>query len=720
MFKKFSLKYSTPIVALFLFCGLTFVMAPLLYAETEPVEGGSSQKQTPILCSISKALPESFNQCYDGTPFFNGTLLVISPDNPGGDVVIYTASSEPTKEGQWKGHLYKYILSSGIMPASPEWDAGIKLDSQPYSDRDVFTTNWKDGNWRINFNSSINNSSTLAQMLEPNVNYLPFEQVPKFIRWVLGSDEWHETNENERYKLGDIYHSGLVKVCAPKGWYIDTKYNEFKKKNAKREKLIYVQANDGMLHAFNCNTGQEKWAFIPPNVLAEGRIVGMKQDLSGKEPKWEEGDTSHSRYLLDGPLVAEDVLFSDGKYHTIILGLLGYAGAGLYVLDVTDPNEPQFMWAVENAIYTRAGDSLLPNLGRYVSYWVRNGNTVSRMDQMHNEITDNSDLNYKDMRFTKSTPAIGYVSAQKGSQTDTWVAIMGNGSMMKRGDDSSLAGVYIINIENGRLLKVLSIPSAQEIATPVAMLCKAYTRLAKYFYVGGNNGVIYEGDLRAKTPGQWTIKNVFDIKSSSKSFYTLDVAYINRDKWLFALTGDGEDLIGDEATTNYMIAANISEGSSSIDDLTELSSETGNADSRGWYIRLDMNEYPATSTTYYKGHIFFSTYLKPEKPCDLGKSRIYILNAVTGKGAWTGNKKFIELEGVRMTGMVMSEDYVYAGVIKFPQLEVFIPDDLKVEEESASIHKGLLIFDVPLEVTNWESLYPEGVMVPSYWRSWKQ
>ena len=97
MFKKFSLKYSTPIVAPFLFCGLIFVMAPLLYAETEPVEGEKLQIQTPILCSISKGFPESFDQCYHGTPFFNGTLLVISPDNSGGDVVIYTASFEPTK-----------------------------------------------------------------------------------------------------------------------------------------------------------------------------------------------------------------------------------------------------------------------------------------------------------------------------------------------------------------------------------------------------------------------------------------------------------------------------------------------------------------------------------------------------------------------------------------------------------------------------------------------
>ena len=54
----------------------------------------------------------------------------------------------------------------------------------------------------------------------------------------------------------------------------------FKETHANREKLVYVQANDGMLHAFKADTGEEKWAFIPPNVLAEGRMAGMKQDLA--------------------------------------------------------------------------------------------------------------------------------------------------------------------------------------------------------------------------------------------------------------------------------------------------------------------------------------------------------------------------------------------------------------------------------------------------------
>jgi len=51
-----------------------------------------------------------------------------------------------------------------------------------------------------------------------------------------------------------------------------------------------------MLHAFKAgkknaegkivdDTGEEKWAFIPPNVLAEGRMTGMKQDISEKRKR---------------------------------------------------------------------------------------------------------------------------------------------------------------------------------------------------------------------------------------------------------------------------------------------------------------------------------------------------------------------------------------------------------------------------------------------------
>lgn len=671
-------------------------------------------------------LMQAFKDIFKQIQSFNstGNAPLVSPPIGGQEGGVYVPNFVPRIERQWYGHLYKYTLdANGVMSESPQWDAASKLNKKSYSARKVFTVNWKGGSWKMDFKED--NASTLAPMLG-----LTQDQAFKFIKWALGSDEWDEATGSERYKLGDIYHSGLVEIGPPRGSNPHGVYRTFKETHASREKLVYVQANDGMLHAFEAETGEEKWAFIPPNVLAEGRMTGMKQDLakSGNTitVTWLDKAKSNPRYLLDGTMTAEDVLI-DGAYHTVLLGLLGYAGPGFYALDVTDPDDPQFMWAVENAIYNRKGDELLSNQNTewYVSYWARSGDTVTRTDKSHDkkEIPDNSDLNYKDLRFTQSTPGIGYVSLYQGQDQPLktqWVVIMGNGSQMRINDAFSVASIYVINIENGKLLRVLKVPSMKQIVTPVAILWTGSTRLAKYFYVGDDNGTIHEGDLTNSLPSQWTMKDVFKIKGSVGPSYILDCAYIDRNKWLFINTGDYETLMKDENVTDYMIAANISSGASSMNDLAQLTSEAESVstDVNGWYMEIPKDEYVTSPPVYYNGHIFFSSYIKSEDPCEVGTSRIYVLNATTGKGAWTDGAKYVELEGVKVSGIVISEGKVYAGVTKYPQAQTTIPDDLKVGEEAAVIQNGLLAFDVPPEVANWDSAYPSGVMVPSYWRRW--
>ena len=117
-----------------------------------------------------------------------------------------------------------------------------------------------------------------------------------------------------------------------------------------------------------------------------------------------------------------------------------------------------------------------------------------------------------------------------GTQPNTWVAIMGNGSQMRIEDNFSVASVYVINIENGKLLQVLKVPGMKQIITPVAILWTGSTRLVKHFYVGDDNGIIHEGDLTNSQPGEWKIKDVFDIKGSVGPSYILDCAYIDRNK----------------------------------------------------------------------------------------------------------------------------------------------------------------------------------------------
>ena len=53
----------------------------------------------------------------------------------------------------------------------------------------------------------------------------------------------------------------------------DADYPGFREDNKDRRTLIFVGANDGMLHAIDARTGVEVWAFIPFNLLPKLRAL---------------------------------------------------------------------------------------------------------------------------------------------------------------------------------------------------------------------------------------------------------------------------------------------------------------------------------------------------------------------------------------------------------------------------------------------------------------
>lgn len=92
----------------------------------------------------------------------------------------------------------------------------------------------------------------------------------------------------------------------------------------KETNTLYVGANDGMLHAFNANSGAELFAFIP-----SGINWSQFGDLSRP-------DYAH-RYFVDGPIVVS-TREQSGEHRNILVATLGKGGKGLFALDVTTPS----------------------------------------------------------------------------------------------------------------------------------------------------------------------------------------------------------------------------------------------------------------------------------------------------------------------------------------------------------------------------------------------
>lgn len=162
----------------------------------------------------------------------------------------------------------------------------------------------------------------------------------------LRGDRTHEATYFRRrtHVLGDIVASEARYVKAPLQEYTDAGFAEYKAAQADRPPTVYVGSNDGMLHAFNALTGQERWAFIPSAVLP-GLYRLADSNYAEKH-----------RYFVDGtPEVGEicpsapTTPCTASTWKTILVGGLNQGGKAFYALDITDPTNPSLLWEFTHA-----------------------------------------------------------------------------------------------------------------------------------------------------------------------------------------------------------------------------------------------------------------------------------------------------------------------------------------------------------------------------------
>lgn len=109
-----------------------------------------------------------------------------------------------------------------------------------------------------------------------------------------------------------------------------------------RQGLIFVAANDGMLHAFNADTGAEVYAYLPAAVITTGGLTGGLATLS--DPNYGSTTAVPHQYFNDGELTVADVYFGSA-WHSVAVGTTGRGLAkAIYALDVTDPTNITLLW----------------------------------------------------------------------------------------------------------------------------------------------------------------------------------------------------------------------------------------------------------------------------------------------------------------------------------------------------------------------------------------
>lgn len=169
------------------------------------------------------------------------------------------------------------------------------------------------------------------------------------VNFLRGRYEYEDRTSNPadkrifRYRdavLGDAVESQPVYLGPPVFSYPYPGYDDFKTTRSGRAGMIYMGANDGMMHAFNADTGMEQWAYVPSMVIPNMWKLADKNYA-----------INHTNYV-NGSAITTDVCFSScggsgANWRTILVGGLNGGGRGYYALDITEPSSPSLLWELK-------------------------------------------------------------------------------------------------------------------------------------------------------------------------------------------------------------------------------------------------------------------------------------------------------------------------------------------------------------------------------------
>lgn len=582
--------------------------------------------------NLGSLLAAAFNKILERSGSFSSAAL--SSGFLSTDTKIYQAIFTT---GSWKGQLLAFdidqntgeILTNGGGPKGSLWDAGTILNGMNWkTGRQVITYKPSNGTGIKFFIPSDPDNPSDTELDPEQINALKINpqtfttdnKWKKRIRWLRGHTKNEKANggpfRDRDSILGDMIDSNPLLVAAPSFQYFpftdgpESDYNAFKVAQANRTPVVYVGANDGMLHAFNANTGVELLAYIPSKVY--DNITQLTN------PNY-----SH-RYYVDGSPNAVDVYYGGG-WHTILVGGLGAGGQGFYALDVTNPSN------------------------------FSEGNAANIVKWEFTDLDDN------DLGLTYSRPSIVRLANEK------WAAVFGNGynNTASDGNVSSTgnAVLFIVDIETGTLIKKfdtevgmaedpLALGRPNGLATPSVIDVNGDS-VADYIYVGDLFGNLWKIDVQAANPSQWGFAHkqgntpvpLFVAKDAANNPQpitgTITASRIggglNQYQIYFGTgkyfeTGDNLD---QSIQSFYAIR---DDGSSTVgrNDLLEqtIISEPGDfritsnnpfiANShKGWYLDLVVGGLPVgerviSDPIYRQGKIIFTTIVPDSDPCEYG------------------------------------------------------------------------------------------------------
>ncbi len=528
----------------------------------------------------------------------------------------------------WSGEV------NAIDPFAPpaqriRWSASETVETLPWAQRNIFTNIGGQGyNFAPTMPESIRDTlfagveqlrgSADCQGLDSQLWFCQVDeqQLINFLRGDRSNGlELGGFLRDRQSLVGDVVNSQIVlspmQGRANEGWssvdidyaaFVDAKLTRIEEDKA----TVFVGSNNGMLHAFDADTGTERFAFIPSAVVPNLHRLA--------DPSYQH------RFFVDGRLAVADAFIPGRGWRTVLVGALGAGGKSLFALDVTSPEsfnpDTDVLWELTPS--TPGAENLGHIMGLPQITRLSNGTFVAIVGNGYNAANNAPTLMVIDLsngqvlqNYSPTIPA-GELPEHNGLSAPTIVLDDATREFVSRVYAGDLTGrmwrfdfsgstvnsdheLFRARVGAGATAQDQGITGAPNVTTSVEGGLNVYFGTGRFFV---------EGDELLVTPVQ--------------SFYKI------------------RDLdSGTTLTRSDLGEARITQESAGVRSVTVQSFGEG-----GWYMDLigpggaDPGERVLVRPEIIAGRVIFSTFQPSNDPCEGGGvPRLYVLDAGSGAGA---------------------------------------------------------------------------------------
>lgn len=376
----------------------------------------------------------------------------VSGGRVSGSSQIYVPSFE---SGTWVGHLKAFNLNADGTTGTQAWSGKDAADLLPAAaSRNIVT-------WNPSTTPAAAVAFQWANLTTSQQTALSASTVLDYLR---GDGSKEQTSGGAgpgvyRYranKLGDIVNSSPLFVqTSDFGYYFSnftgggSTYTTFVSGKSSRTPMLYVGANDGMMHAFNATTGVETFAYVPNSIYSRLKTLSSPSN-------------SH-QYYVDGPLTEGDAYFGTGSsaaWKTYVVGSTGAGAPSIFALDVTDPSA----------------------LGTASVKWEKSS----------------ADSGFADLGLVLGQANIVRLT------TGQWGAVLGNGYDSATG----VAALFVVNLADGSVIKEFSLGGTANGLSAPALVFNDNRELVGA-YAGDLGGNLWRFNLSDTSAANWTSSKLF-------------------------------------------------------------------------------------------------------------------------------------------------------------------------------------------------------------------